>query len=63
MDAILSLSFVVMALTVAENIVIDGLNKANLKFIAIKLDRICRFAFPTIYVVALFTLGFFYMVD
>ena len=63
MDAILSLSFVVMALTVAENIVIDGLNKANLKFIAIKLDRICRFAFPTIYVVALFTLGFFYMVE
>ena len=63
MDAILSLSFVIIALTVAENIVINGLNVAHQKLLAVKLDRICRLAFPTIYVVLLFALSFSYLAD
>ncbi len=61
MDAILSLSFVVIALTVAENIVVNWLNMENLKFLAIKVDRTCQFAFPSIYVFLLFaiTLSYF----
>ena len=61
MDAILSLSFVVMALTVAENIVVNWLNTENLKFLAIKVDRICQFAFPSIYVFLLFTITLSYL--
>ena len=62
MDAILSLSFVIMSLTVAENIVISRLNMINQKLLAARLDSICRFVFPTIYVVVLFSLSFFYLV-
>ena len=61
MDAILSLSFVAIALTVAENIVVDWLNTENLKFLAIKVDRICQFAFPTVYVFLLFTITLSYL--
>ena len=61
MDAILSLSFVAIALTVAENIVVDWLNTENLKFLAIKVDRICQFAFPTIYVFLLFAISLSYL--
>ncbi len=60
MDAMLSLSFAAIALTVAENIFVDWLNQENLKFLAIKVDRICQFAFPTIYVFLLFAITFFY---
>ena len=61
MDAILSLSFVAIALTVAENIVVDWLNTENLKFLAIKVDRICQFAFPTVYVFLLFAITLSYL--
>ena len=60
MDAMLSLSFAAIALTVAENIFVDWLNQENLKFLAIKVDRICQFAFPTIYVFLLFAITFSY---
>ena len=60
MDAMLSLSFAAIALTVAENIFVDWLNQENLKFLAIKVDRICQFAFPTIYVFLLLAITFSY---
>ena len=63
MDAILSLSFVAIALTVAENIVVNWLNMENLKFMAVKVDRICQFAFPTIYVFLLFAISLSYLSD
>ncbi|MDJ0743630.1 MAG: hypothetical protein QNJ32_09720 [Xenococcaceae cyanobacterium MO_167.B27] len=60
MDAILSLSFVIIALTVVENIVVHLLNIKNLKFLAIKVDRICQFAFPSIYTLLLFVISLSY---
>ena len=60
MDAILSLSFLAIALTVAENIIVDWLSKENLKFLASKVDRICRVAFPTIYIFSLLAISFYY---
>ncbi|MGK7938265.1 MAG: hypothetical protein AB4206_21075 [Xenococcaceae cyanobacterium] len=63
MDAILSLSFVAIALTVAENIVVNWLNTGNLKFLAIKLDRTCQLAFPSIYVFLLFAITLSYLAD
>ena len=61
-DAILSLSFVAIALTVAENIIVNWLNMSNLKFMAIKVDRICQFAFPTTYVFLLFAITTSYLI-
>ena len=60
MDAILSLSFLAIALTVAENIIVNWLKMENLKFLATKVDRVCRIAFPTLYILALFTITFYY---
>ena len=62
-DAILSLSFVAIALTVAENIIVNWLNMENLKFMAVKVDCICQFAFPTIYVFLLFAITLSYLID
>ena len=60
MDAILSLSFLAIALTVAENIIVNWFKMENLKFLANKVDRVCRVAFPTIYVFSLFIITFYY---
>ena len=63
MDAILSLSFLAMALTVAENIVINWLKMGNLELAAYKVDRLCQVAFPTAYVILLFSISLFYLTD
>lgn len=61
-DAILSLSFLAIALTVAENIIVNWLNMENLKFMAVKVDRICQFAFPTVYIFFLFAITLSYLI-
>lgn len=60
MDAVLSISLAIMALTVAENIIISNLNMSDKKVLALQLDLLCRLAFPTIYLVSLLALSFFY---
>ncbi len=60
MDAILSLSFLAIALTVAENIIVNWFKMENLKFLGNKVDRVCRVAFPTIYIFSLLAITFYY---
>ena len=61
MDAILYLSFIAIALTVIENIVVNELNMKNLKLLAIHLDHICQFVFPILYVFLFFVITLFYL--
>ena len=54
MDVLLSLSFIFMALTIFENLYVNILFLKDKEPIAIKIDHICRWAFPVVYYACLF---------
>lgn len=59
-DTILLISFIVMALTVPQSIVIHSLLRGGKQLFAYKLDKICRLAFPVGYFVLLIIAAAFY---
>ncbi len=53
-DSMLLISFFVMALTVPESLLIHTLVGKGRQHLALRVDRICRWAFPLVYVFLLF---------
>lgn len=62
MDAILYLSFIAMALTVIENIIVNELNLKNAKCLAIQIDRTCKLVFPILYLFLFTAISLFYLI-
>lgn len=60
MDAFIIISFLVPAAGVVISLVVDKLNRRGRTELGDKVDRVCRWAFPLGYVVALCAMGMFF---
>jgi hypothetical protein len=60
MDAVITFSFIMMALTIIENIVVYILDKGEKKTSANHFEFACRFVFPSLYTAALIFIAFYF---
>jgi hypothetical protein len=60
MDAVITFSFFMMALTIIENIVVYILDKGEKKTWANHFEFACRFVFPSLYTTALIFIAFYF---
>jgi hypothetical protein len=49
MDAIVLFSFIVMTLTIMENIIVNNLHLGDRAETATRIDKVCRYVFPVLY--------------
>lgn len=60
-DAVLTLSFGLIVLTIAENVLVHAIKPNRGEELAAKLDRTCRWAFPLAYATGITALAVIYL--
>ena len=61
MDAYIAFSFIIMAITIFQSIVVSHYSKQDKKELALKIDRVSRFLFPTFYLIGIGILTIIFM--
>ena len=61
MDTFLSISFLIMLMSVFENIIVNNLDLVDRSAEAKKVDMVCRIAFPVLYFISLIALGLIFL--
>ena len=61
LDAVILMSFMLMILTIVENVVVCGFQGGSKKKLAERIDKTCRWAFPLVYILSIVVAGIAYI--